>query len=228
MSLLDGMFDLGVATCETDHEHCVGNLFPEERESIAQAVPVRRREFAAGRHCARAAMRKLGVPTLPIPMGADRSPRWPSQVVGSISHCRTRCVAVAALKSQGFLSLGVDIEEAVDLDDDLYETICAPEELAAIRLLPHHRRGLAATSIFSAKECIFKCQYPLTGQMFDFHDMRIDLDLGFRRFHCRFAIDTFAFKAGESVSGQIRQAQGYIVTGVSLKSSRRHYGPDYA
>ncbi len=228
MSLLKGMFERGVATCETDQEQNIGNLFPEERKAVELAVPLRRREFAAGRHCARAAMRKLGVPPVPIPVGADRSPQWPSHVVGSISHCRTRCVAVAALKSKGFVSLGVDIEEAVDLDDDLYEAICAPEELAAIRLLPHQRRGLAATAIFSAKECIFKCQFPLTGIMLDFHDVRVDFDLASGTFRGSFAIDTFAFQAAESVIGQIREAEGYIVTGISLKSFRRPDSPGSA
>src|SRR5690606_27349292 len=116
----------------------------------------------------------------------DRSPRWPSDVVGSISHCRSRCVAVAALKSDNFLSLGIDIEEAVELDENLYESICTAEELDDIRLLPQQRRGLAAKAIFSAKECIFKCQYPLTGLMLDFQD--VSVKFASRTFHARIQV----------------------------------------
>lgn len=215
MRLPEGLFEPGVASCVSGHEHDLESLLPEERRAVERAVPRRQKEFASGRHCARVAIRKLGLPTAPIPMNDDRSPRWPSDVVGSISHCRSRCVAVAALKSDNFLSLGIDIEDAVDLDENLYESICTAEELDAIRLLSRQRRGLAAKAIFSAKESIFKCQYPLTGLMLDFQD--VSVKFASRTFHGRIRVRNPALSAGREMIGQIRQAQGYIITGVSLK-----------
>lgn len=219
MSLIEGMFPAGVATCETGEEHDFESLLPEERKAVERAVPRRRKEFAGGRHCAREAMRQLGLPALPIPMGNDRSPQWPDGVVGSISHCGTRCVAVATLKSQGFVSLGVDIEAATDLDEDLFETICSPQELAAIELLLPHRRGLAAKAYFSAKECVFKCQYPLTGLMLGFQDVRVEFDPTFRTFSGRIVAENAGSSAGLGMRGQIREREGFIVTAMMLKSA---------
>jgi 4'-phosphopantetheinyl transferase EntD len=215
MKLLEGMFEPGIVTCESGHEHDFESLLPEERKAVERAIPRRQREFASGRHCARDAMRKLGVPVGPVPMNDDRSPRWPSRIVGSISHCRSRCVAVAALKSDNFLSLGIDIEEAVDLDESLHETICTPEELDVIRHLPPHRRGLAAKAIFSAKESIFKCQFPLTGLMLDFQD--VDVKLASQIFCGRIRVENPALSADRELIGQIRESEGHIITGISLK-----------
>jgi 4'-phosphopantetheinyl transferase EntD len=219
MSMLEGMFPAGVAICETGEEHDFESLLPEERKAVERAVPRRRREFAGGRHCAREAMRQLGLPALPIPMGKDRSPQWPAGVVGSISHCGTRCVAVAALRSDGFLTLGVDIEAATDLDEDLFETICLPQEMAAIELSLPHRRGWAAKAYFSAKECVFKCQYPLTGLMLGFQDVHVEFDPTFRTFVGRIVAESAGSPAGLGMNGQIREREGFIVTAMAVKSA---------
>src|SRR5690606_7567998 len=50
------------------------------------AVNKRQTEFLAGRLCAHEALRRLlGVPSIPA-VAEDRSPCWPSGVVGSITH----------------------------------------------------------------------------------------------------------------------------------------------
>ena len=54
-----------------EYEECFGELpggvlFAEEELVIGHAVPVRRREFATVRGCARACLSRLGYPRLPI------------------------------------------------------------------------------------------------------------------------------------------------------------------
>ena len=51
----------GVAVVEASPLADSYPLHDEERAVIAGAVPKRRREFAAGRHCARLALARLGV-----------------------------------------------------------------------------------------------------------------------------------------------------------------------
>lgn len=39
-------------------------------------------------------------------------------------------------------------------------------------------RRLVGTLLFCAKEAVYKCQFPLTGQLLDFDDVAIELDDG--------------------------------------------------
>lgn len=154
-------------------------LFQQELPYIARAAPKRRREFAAGRRAARAAMAELGLPPAPILRGPQREPLWPDGLTGSIAHCDTLCIAAV---SRTHRSLGLDIEEATPLDTDLEETICTPSERAWLDTLSAGDRGLAAKRIFSAKEALFKAQYPVTGQMIGFDAVSLRLTSDQQRF----------------------------------------------
>ena len=71
-------------------------LLPAERAALGQVVDGRRRDFAAGRHCARRALARLVGSPEPILSGPDREPVWPQGIVGSITHCDGyRAAAVA-------------------------------------------------------------------------------------------------------------------------------------
>src|SRR5436190_1333063 len=83
-------------------------LLPEEADALgAHAVEKRRREFAAGRHCARRALTRLGYADIAVPKGEDGEPRWPNDIVGSITHCAGYCAAAVARSSQ-LASIGID------------------------------------------------------------------------------------------------------------------------
>ncbi len=84
-------------------------LFPAEREWIAAAVPSRRREFTAGRRCARIALEALGQPSVPLLPDAAGAVRWPPGYVGSITHC-TGFRAAALARTADFAALGIDAE----------------------------------------------------------------------------------------------------------------------
>lgn len=149
-------------------------LHPLEVPAVARAVPARQAEFAGGRVAARAAMLRLGHDPAPVPMLADRSPAWPEGLAGSISHSDGLCVAVVS-GTGAFRALGIDLEPAAPLDHALHDEITRPDEATGADPLALRRR-------FSAKEAVYKAQFPITGCVFGFHALHVDLLTGIARF----------------------------------------------
>jgi 4'-phosphopantetheinyl transferase EntD len=148
-------------------------LFSAEEAVIARAVDKRRREFTTVRHCARAALERLGVTPGSILPGERGAPLWPEGVVGSMTHCAGfRGCAVA--HAGDLRTIGLDAEPAAPLPDGVLDAIALPEERAAIRRLgpgvPWDRL------LFSAKESVYKAWFPLTRRFLEFHQARIELD----------------------------------------------------
>ena len=97
-----------------------------ETAAVASAVAKRRREFFAGRNLARVAIARLGVAAMAIPRNADRSPRWPPGIRGSISHTDEH-VMVAVTDSPGIQGIGIDVETENSVDEELRSLIRADE-----------------------------------------------------------------------------------------------------
>ena len=136
--------------------------------SRQEAREKRQQEFSAGRHCARLCLETLQI-SQEVPVAEDRSPIWPSGVVGSISHSDLSVWAVVARATQ-LRSVGIDTE-SIDRAGkiDVQSTIASDEEWKLVDRLGFD----AATSlslVFSAKESFYKCWYPLTNCYFDFLD----------------------------------------------------------
>ena len=163
------------AVCCSAQSGDVDHLTPDERATVACALIQRQREFASGRLAARSAMRRLGAPASPVPSNPDRSPRWPEGLVGSISHCRTACVAVVA-RSGHWSSVGIDLEPDTGLASDLWNAICTPQELQKASRIPEHDRCRWVLRVFCAKEAYYKWVYPHIRSMLDFQDVNIDMD----------------------------------------------------
>jgi len=136
-------------------------LQPEEVRWVERAVLKRRREFAAGRHCARAALARLGVPACSIPSGPDRLPRWPEGFVGSIAHGGGTCLVGVAPRRLA-RSLGLDVERADAVDSSLTPLVCGARELECARAASGFETQRTVALLFSAKEAVYKCCYPLT------------------------------------------------------------------
>ncbi|MFY1700334.1 4'-phosphopantetheinyl transferase family protein [Micromonospora sp. WMMA1923] len=150
-----------------------GTLLPAEQACLGErAVENRRRDFTAGRVCARRAMGALGLPPTPVP-AADRAPVWPAGVVGTITHTRGYCAAAAARTTE-IRSVGMDAERHKVLEAGVRRLICLPEEEQRCARLPAGVSWPAV--IFSAKETVYKVWHPIVGSWLDFHDARIDLD----------------------------------------------------
>ena len=147
----------------------------ERRAVVSNAVDRRRREFAAGRAAARVALQKLGLPACAIPSRADRSPTWPTGIVGSISHTRDMCVAALALRSD-HAAIGIDVEADAGIDPSLWEIICTPWEIARLQHVVPLQRSRQVTRIFTAKEAFFKWQFPTSGRLIDFQDVHVSVN----------------------------------------------------
>lgn len=147
-------------------------LHPNEAAHVGHASDQRRGEFAAGRVCARAGLRELGVdPDRPLVAAADRSPQWPEGIIGSISHTGAYCVAVVARADGSDGGLGVDAEQLGRVTDRLHRTIFTDGERAWLDRLGARDRSHAATMLFSAKEAFYKAQHPLTRSWVGFKDV---------------------------------------------------------
>jgi 4'-phosphopantetheinyl transferase EntD len=181
---LEALLPPGTAVAALGIEQATAPLLGPEVESARTMVPARRREFAAGRHCARQALVRLGgSPDQAIPRGTGRNPLWPAGIVGSISH-GAGLAAAALAPARLCAGLGIDIEEPEGLDAALVDRVALPVELASG--LPALAGGAAhaARILFSAKESAYKCVWPLTGRFLEFHDLemspRNDRELGVR------------------------------------------------
>jgi len=205
-----------VVTAEMDPRAAEGELFPAEESAVAKAIGKRRREFVAGRTCARRAMAMLGKAPSAIPQGDDRAPVWPEGLVGSISHADTWCVAALARTADGVRALGLDIEPAEPIDTSLLRIICLPEERDFIEAQPAEQRGLLGRLVFSAKEAAFKCQYALSRTMLAYHAMRVHLDVPAQRFVAVFQRDAAPFARGDALSGTLLVDRGYMMTAVVM------------
>jgi enterobactin synthetase component D / holo-[acyl-carrier protein] synthase len=151
-------------------------LFPEEAVLLARAVDKRRHEFATGRHCARAALARLGVPPAPLLPGPRGAPRWPAGVVGSITHCDGyRAAAVA--RDRNVVTLGLDAEPADPLPDGVMRLVFDVGERAWIRELGAARPEVCWDRLlFSAKESVYKAWFPLAGRWLGFAEASVTVD----------------------------------------------------
>jgi 4'-phosphopantetheinyl transferase EntD len=153
-------------------------MFPVEVAAVANAVARRRREFATVRYCAREALRKIGVPAVPILPDADGVPQWPRGVVGSMTHCAGYRAAVVA-GSDDLLGVGIDAEPHAPVPAAVLDFILRDEESAQLSALSDARSDLHWDRIFfCAKEAAYKTWFPLTRRWLDFADLSVELSVG--------------------------------------------------
>ena len=169
------LFPDGVSVATSNKHDNPPSLMTEERRAVADAVPSRQREFALGRWCARRALAQLGLDTPPIPVGERRAPVWPVGVVGSITHCAGFVGAVVA-RADRLRSIGFDAERSDPLAEDLIPLVCTAREMEWLRSRSSSDVDWAKV-IFSAKESIHKCIWPLCGMTLDFLDLSIMIDV---------------------------------------------------
>lgn len=209
------MFRIPVGVAVEDPRAPVSGLLPGEAPLMRNAVESRQREYASGRRAARRAFAQIGIAPYAIPTGNDRAPVWPRDVTGSITHSDTLCVAVTARRDDA-ASIGIDVEPAIGLEDELISTICTVTERAWLSSRRPETRPLLAKLIFSAKEATFKCQFQVSHEMFDFHAVEITPDLDLGVFDATFAWDVAGFERGTRIDGQFRTDAGMIMSSAML------------
>jgi 4'-phosphopantetheinyl transferase EntD len=195
-----------------------GDLLPAEQACLSErAVQTRRRDFAAGRNCARRALRDLGLPTAAVPAAADRAPVWPAGVVGSITHTAGYCAAAAA-HTTDIRSVGMDAEQHREINPGVRRLVLLPEEEAACARLPSDISWPVV--LFSAKETIYKVWYPVVRSWLDFHDARLDLNPDAGTFTARIAparVDAAGVEdPPASITGRFVIADGLVRTAAVL------------
>jgi 4'-phosphopantetheinyl transferase EntD len=162
--MLRALLPSGVAFAELAIAGAEPPLFPDEAAAVARAVAKRRREFAFGRACARAA---LGA-SVAIAVGQGGAPIWPAGVSGSITHTDDYAAAVVARTGH----IGIDVELLARIAD-----VAGLAERVALASERHVPVGV----VFSAKESVYKCLYPTAGQFLEFADVELAFDRdGFR------------------------------------------------
>ncbi|HWR47553.1 MAG TPA: 4'-phosphopantetheinyl transferase superfamily protein [Pseudonocardiaceae bacterium] len=167
-----------VASAEAFDDPPEAVLYPGEAEVISRAVDKRRREFRTVRHCARQALRQLGLPPVPVLRGEHGEPQWPSGVVGSMTHCGGyRAAAVA--HSCDLRSLGIDAEPHQPLPAGVLDVIAGDEEQGSLSELAAADSATCWDRIlFCAKETVYKAWFPLTHRWLGFDDAAVTITPG--------------------------------------------------
>lgn len=132
--------------------------------------PARRaRELEEGRACAAEALAALGAASTVVGTQEDRAPAWPEGFVGSLTHTHA-FVAAAVARANDVRGLGIDAEQTMSAETiaEVAEEIASERERQLIGGEP-----AAFTALFSAKESLFKCVYPLERVWFDFEDAAV-------------------------------------------------------
>lgn len=202
-----------VATEEVDPHSVCGGLLGPELEAIAGAAPTRIEQFTAGRVCSRIALRRLGVTkATPIPRGEDRAPQWPTGFTGSIAHTDAWCAAAVARTSE-VRSIGIDLEAATPLKPSLWRRVCTPGEREWLAGLPDP--GLTGKILFSAKEAVYKCQYPITHRFLGFQAVEmVAIDDG--SFEAVFRQGVEGFEPGYAIVGRYLVEEGLVASACEL------------
>jgi 4'-phosphopantetheinyl transferase EntD len=149
-------------------------LAVEERAYAGTMSPGRFRQFAAGRTVARRAMELLKYsPNPPILIASNGHPAWPSGIAGSISHIATHAAALVS-SSAHHPSVGIDIDDQRLLGSAAKDLMTDEEVQLVLRQNWTADAALAQNLVFSAKESIFKYQFPLTAQReLEFNEVRL-------------------------------------------------------
>lgn len=176
MRQLDHLFDSSavvVLTAPVSSAH-IAALGPWEAAAVERAVEKRQREYATGRRLAREALRRCGIDSFELLNGDDRAPIWPPAISGTITHSDHRAVVAVGLESE-IGTLGIDIEHRRGLKRSLWRMTLLPEEQAYLETLDASDREAMALVIFSAKEALYKAQYPRSREYMEFFALRVEV-----------------------------------------------------
>jgi len=197
-----------------------GPLFPEEQQIIAHAVETRQREYATVRSCARACLKRLGHPQVPILPGYGGAPTWPAGIWGSMTHC-AGYAAAAVSHHQRIFAIGIDAEPDAPLPDGVLDLIATAAEQDRLPMTqtepdsPNFDRLL-----FSAKESVYKTWFPLVGEWLDHHQVEILLNPHNQTFKAQLSRNglTVGGRHIRHLHGRWTRTQGILATAVVVTS----------
>ncbi len=143
-------------------------------EILNSAGAVRKAEYIAGRLCAQNALKDLGYNVQPfeLPTNLDRTPKWPPGIIGSLSHGTGFAMAAVAIEGKKWRGLGVD-SEPIFLDEvtqEIKSRIGTAREFSKLKYLDENT---CTTLLFSAKEAVYKCLFPILKTFLEFEDLKL-------------------------------------------------------
>jgi enterobactin synthetase component D len=154
-------------------------------------------------------------PPADVGRGTSGEPLWPAGITGSITHTGDFAWAAAVRTTT---------VEAIGIDSEMVAPRQRVKRLAAHVLLPEEAGAggaalddeLRFTAIFSAKEAIYKCLFPVTRRRFYFSDVAIEcLDMARGMFSAKLKTKlNERFEEGCRIEGRIAAAAGCVHTGV--------------
>ena len=182
-------------------------LLAEEALHVERVHEKRYRQFASGRHFARAATTRLAGLAAPIPRGDSGAPIWPQGLIGSISHSET--VAAATVCNGTLRGIGIDVEDAQRLDKSkprLLQKLFTERERA--RTWADPREG---TLMFSGKEAAYKAIHPIEGKYIGLLEVEVEVDWQRRTFRIRYLGDHPALRLLDSGFGRFTFVEDQVV-----------------
>lgn len=166
------MAEFGVLIGSKPIEAADETAFLDPRLNPTSANLPRRRASGAARIVASRLLAKMGRGDAP-PVGRREhgAPLWPDGVLGSIAHDEQVAVVAVAASDGPLAALGVDVEDALPLPDDLIDLVLTREERRAATARP-----LLGRMIFAAKEAVYKAIQPLEGTHLEYRDIACSPD----------------------------------------------------
>jgi enterobactin synthetase component D len=190
---------------------------------LSRATPGRQREYAAGRYCAARAIERLRASDsrVTIGRGGAGEPQWPAGLTGSVTHTDGLASAAVAWTSDA-RSIGIDSEMLVDVEraDRIRPLVMQRDEAGVGGAGLDDRTRVML--IFSAKEAIFKCLYPVVGRRFYYEDARITSADPVKGCFVAELLTTLApgFERGTLLHGRFEIDDRRVHTGVWLEPQR--------
>jgi 4'-phosphopantetheinyl transferase EntD len=160
------------AGCRLIRDGDEAHLLPEEARSIPARQPAMRRASGAARWIAHRLLADIGVNDFALLRTPSGAPAWPGGITGSLAHDDDMAVAAIAAVGQ-IRSLGIDVEPALPLPDDIFALVAIPTDRTETA-----DRHLAGRILFAAKEAVYKAVYPLDRQVLGYEDIAVNLKAG--------------------------------------------------
>jgi len=165
--------------CEKQLSSCSDFLLlPEETEFLGTLGSSKRRaEFSLGRYCSHKALSKFKLESEPILRNPDtREPCWPESVRGSITHSEGLAAAAVGL-DKDISGVGIDmVSLSRGVNFNIRRHVCIESEQKYLESLATERANRDLLIIFSAKESIFKCLFPISRTYLYFHDANVTIN----------------------------------------------------
>ena len=208
---------LGVGRCRPTENNYL-SLTDAERALLGPRTSEKRKlEFAAGRIAAREALEGLGVPQIEILRGEGGEPRWPTGVVGSITHSTGLAMAMAG-RIEDTASVGLDLEQRRPVED-IESLVAFGEERRWVASTPTLRDD-RLLEIFAAKEAVFKALYPRVGRHFGFEAVSLSRAAPRAFVAIVVAEDLLAMEIPAIIEVPVRWAAGMVLAWAVLPGAR--------